>query len=87
MIYLITYELNSDKDYTGLYDTIKSYEAWWHYIDSTWLVNTDLSAEQISDELLPHIDKDKDNLLVVKVDIAERQGWLSKGAWDWINDR
>ena len=87
MVYLISYELNSDKDYTNLYDAIKSYGAWWHFIDSTWLIDTSQSAQEVSEKLLRHIDKNEDVLLVMKVLLEDRQGWLPKKAWEWIRNK
>lgn len=89
MIYLITYELNNkNKDYAGLYDSIKSFGTWWHYIDSTWLIETTLSANQITDKLRPYIDSNLDYMFVVKIDkTADRQGWLPEKAWEWIRNR
>jgi hypothetical protein len=86
MIYLITYELNQkDKDYSGFYNEIKSDHAWWHYIDTTWLIKTEETPQQISDRLLPYLNKETDNLLIIKVDPTIKQGWLSKEAWKWVD--
>lgn len=90
MVYLITYELNNkEKDYTGLYEAIKSYGTWWHYIDSTWLVSTSDDVGDVSRNLLQHIDTITDNLLVIVVETkrGNKQGWLPRKAWDWINQR
>ena len=85
--YLITYELkNPGRDYSGLYNTIKSLGLWWHYLASTWIIksSTTLSAREISDRLVPHIDSN-DYLLVIKIDTTDSQGWLPQDAWDWLN--
>lgn len=39
---------------------------WWHCLDSTWIVKSELTAIAIRDRLLPHID-DNDELLVATV--------------------
>jgi len=84
-VYLVTYDLNAPgKNYDDLYEAIKSLGAWWHYLDSTWLVDTHLSAQSISDKLLSHIDKN-DYLLVIKV-TNEYQGWLPQKAWEWMHE-
>lgn len=86
MVYLVTYDLNKPgQDYTELYEAIKSLGAWWHYLDSTWLVDTTYSADQIAAKLKPHMD-DSDYFLVIRVQ-RDYQGWLPKDAWDWINAR
>ena len=89
MLYLITYYINKDKDHTSLHNAIKNAgEAWWHYIDTTWIIKTTESATEISNRLLPYIEKPDDSLLVIKVDpsVGNKQGWLPQKAWDWINE-
>lgn len=49
MVYLITYDLKKPgQDYSNVHDAIKSCGTWWHYLESTWLVDSYLTAEQIS---------------------------------------
>ncbi len=86
--YLITYDLKNTpiSSYAPLHDEIKKVSNyWWHYLESTWIVkNTNLSADDISSKLLPYI-KQGDRLLVIKIDTSNKQGWLPKDAWDWLN--
>jgi len=86
MIYAVNYDLKAPgRDYTGLYEAIRSCGAWWHYLGSTWLIDTALTADGIWDRLAPHIDTN-DTVLVIVIG-ADKQGWLPKKAWDWINAR
>lgn len=49
MVYLVTYDLKQPgQDYSGVHEAIKSCGAWWHFLESTWLVDTHLTADQIS---------------------------------------
>ncbi len=84
MVYLVTYDLKKPgQNYSTLYDAIKSLGSWWHYLDSTWLVDTNFySANSVSEKLTPHIDKN-DNLLVIGVK-NDYQGYLPEDAWDWL---
>lgn len=82
-ILLITYDLNSPgKNYTGLYDTIKTATKWWHYLDSCWLIQTNLNPTQWINKLKNNLD-DNDNLFVVELN-NRYDGWLPKKAWEWI---
>ena len=70
-IYVIGYDLHptsgeTEKDYANLMSAIKAIAGgdWWHCLDSTWLVPSNQTAVQIRDQLLPHIHRD-DQLLVV----------------------
>lgn len=83
---LITYELKGNKDYSGLYDTIKAANGWWHYLDSTWIIKTTESPAEWGNKLRPHIDSILDSILVVEISQnARRSGWLTKKAWEWID--
>jgi hypothetical protein len=85
MIYLITYDLNTPgKDYSGLHAVIKRLGPWWHYLDSTWLVSTELDAMGIWNQIGNKIDEN-DRMLIIKA-TRDYAGWLTSEAWDWINN-
>lgn len=86
MIYAINYDLKRPgQNYEALYSAIKSCGAAWHYLGSTWLVDTSLTAQGVWNKLEPHVDKN-DFFLVIGV-TREYQGWLPQEAWEWINSR
>jgi hypothetical protein len=86
MIYAINYDLKRPgQNYVGLYGAIKGCGDWWHFLDSTWLVDTSLTATGIWNRLAPHVDKN-DTFLVIGV-TRDTAGWLTQEAWDWINNR
>ncbi|GAH79038.1 unnamed protein product [marine sediment metagenome] len=82
-VFVVTYELNQkNKDYSGFYNELKKTNAWWHYLEHTWLLYTNETAQEIFDRLIPFIDN-KDHILIVEAG-RNRQGWLPKKAWPWI---
>ncbi len=85
---MIGYDLNKPgQDYSALFDAIKDLSgSWWHYLDSTWLVKSDLSSGQIRDRLAAFMDA-SDELLVIDVTAREMswRGFESKAA-KWILD-
>ena len=86
MIYAINYDLKRPgQNYEELYKAIKDCGAWWHYLGSTWLVDTNLTGKGVWERLAPHVDKN-DRVLVIRV-ARDYQGWLPQDAWDWINSR
>jgi hypothetical protein len=87
MVLMITYDLHRPgQNYTGLHDEIKEIgSTWWHYLESTWLIDTSLSPQQVWERIASKVDKD-DSVLVIRV-TSEHSGWLPQKAWDWINDR
>jgi len=86
MVYAINYDLKRPgQNYEALYEAIKSCGTWWHYLDSTWLVDTTLGANGIWERISPHLDKN-DFVLVIGMS-SDYQGWLPAEAWEWINNR
>jgi hypothetical protein len=78
---MIGYDLNRPgQDYSDLIDAIKRISGgrWWHCLDSTWIITTDLSAVQIRDQLRQHVDQN-DELLVA--------GLTGEAAWVGFNDQ
>lgn len=76
--YLIGYDLTDKAEdaYTELEQAIKNLgSTWWHHLDSTWIVVTGLSAEEVRNKLAPHL---KSNLVV-------KSG--GEAAWRGFNDR
>jgi len=72
--YLIGYDLNkTGQDYTDLIAGIKKIGAWWHCLDSTWIVKTNSTAVQIRDFLSPLIDSN-DELLVAH--LSGESAWV-----------
>ncbi len=77
MVYTISYDLNRPgKDYPKLYDTIKSLGAWCHPVDSTWYVDTTLTAVQVRDRLQSVVDTTDQ----IMVSVASAPGaWTNLG--------
>lgn len=81
---LITYDLNKPgQNYALLHEKIKALGTWWHYLDSTWIVVTSLTASQVFDKLKPAVDA-ADHVLVLNVSGDSYSGWLTQEAWDWL---
>lgn len=86
MIYAINYDLKRPgQNYEALYDAIRGCGDWWHFLGSTWLVDTSLTAQGVWNVLASHVDEN-DFFLVVGI-TRDYQGWLPSEAWAWINGR
>lgn len=82
-VYCVSYDLNKQgQNYEPLYEELKRSANWWHYLDSTWLIYTNESAQQLSDRLLQHTDQN-DRLLVIRV-TRDYAGWLPQDSWAWF---
>ena len=86
MILLITYDLKQPgQNYAALYEEIKKAGTWWHHLESTWIIETELTPKQWYESLAPHLDKN-DHILVVQV-ARNYWGYLPKEAWEWLSGR
>jgi hypothetical protein len=85
MILLVTYDLKGPAgSYSDLFELLKEQDSWWHYMSSTWLVQTDLDADQLVDQIRAYI-KPGDRLLVLPMKPGY-QGLLPRKAWTWIKN-
>lgn len=85
---IIGYDLNKPgQDYSELISAIKKYSDWWHYLDSTWIVKTNLSVVEVLDGLRRYLDKGDEMLAI---DISNRPaawvGFDAKGD-AWLKDK
>ena len=84
--YIIGYDLNRPgQEYAELYEAIKAYANWWHYLDSTWIVKTNSSATEIRDNLRQHIDQN-DELLVLRYQGDAAWAGFDPKASKWLKD-
>ena len=85
-LYCIGYEL---VDRGGMYATlvaeIETYETWWHCLDSTWIIASPKTADQVKDHLQRYIGLN-DKLVVVE--IAGDAAWVGfdKECSDWLTN-
>lgn len=81
---LITYDLNSPgQKYDALHETIKAQGAWWHHMESTWIVVTGRTPREVFAALNEHIDG-TDRAVVIDISGREYSGWLTEEAWEWL---
>lgn len=87
MVLLVSYDLKSPGgDYSGLFKELKASDGWWHYLESTWLIFTNETPQELYDRLGKHTHKE-DRVLVIEIaKPAPRQGWLPQKAWMWIKN-
>lgn len=82
---LVGYDLNRPgQDYSSLFAAIKAAGAWWHHLDSTWLVRTSLTPVELRDRLRHHVDAG-DELLVMDV-TGRPAAWagIPDSGGDWL---
>lgn len=87
--YIVTFDrgaLPAYKEFHEAFVKKPGFTNWWHYIQSCYLIRTDLSANEISDHFTQCAKQAgiPTTHLVLKVDLSDRQGMLIKDAWAWI---
>ena len=89
MVFAVILEINtSKKDYSSLYEKIKSFGPWMHYFDPIWFVAPPsiTQPKEIYDQLIPYINGDTDYILVAEFS-HNYFGWLPTAAFDWLHDK
>jgi hypothetical protein len=56
---------------------------WIRYANNNWILWTERSAENVYNALKPVIGTN-DQMLIVGLDMTERNGWLARWVWEWI---
>lgn len=82
MLLQISYDLRDrERDYEELFEEIKRQGRWWHYLKSTWIIETNRSPRQVVDaleELMSRGDR------IVVSEIQRLDGVLPEKAWNWL---
>jgi hypothetical protein len=80
---MVNYDLKGPVGgYNQFFLVLQNEGPWWHFMTSTWLINTQSTPKQLAEKLTPLIQQG-DWLLVSHLS-TEYWGWLPKDAWDWI---
>jgi len=84
---IVTYNLKgSASSYTQFYEVLKNQgSSWWHYMPSTWLLDTIKTPEQVTEALRVHLQSS--DYMFVGTLTNGYNGWLPKDAWEWMQKR
>ena len=94
MTYLISYQIKRNHGHSArsmvarkeaVEDAIAEFGTWWHYLMNVWIVDTDMTVDQMNDKLLKCLSP-KDDLLIIGIQ-EPYQGWLPEEAWKWLNKK
>lgn len=88
MFILISYDLAQPyMEYTPLFETIKQCsKTWWHYLESVWIINTDLSVSDCQIRI-KSVLRPSDKLFIVEINPNNMKGWLPSNAWEWFKQQ
>jgi len=84
-VYMISYDLNSPgQNYRDLKEKLESLGKWMHYLESTYVLETNLTASEIYDSLKNTLD-DSDRILIMKT-TGNWHALLPEKAYDWLDN-
>lgn len=84
-VLLVSYELKkADDKHKNFFSILKSHAKWWHYLKSTWLIETDETPKILHEKLEKAMDEE-DSILIIEVK-KNYYGLLPPEAWDWIEE-
>lgn len=63
----------------------RDFKNWWNHIPYVFLVTSEMSADAIAERLKPF--SHGSSFVVMEVNPANSEGWLSERAWNWIRKR
>jgi hypothetical protein len=85
---LIAYDIHPQEGevYDDLTKAIQSLGAWWHHVETTWIVKCAHTPDQIRDQLKSHIGSE-DQLLVIEIS-GDTAGWagINDTGSKWLKD-
>ncbi|WP_268799407.1 hypothetical protein [Pseudomonas huanghezhanensis] len=85
-LYQITYDLRKQRDYQSLQTRIKAYGTWCRPLESTWIIATSQTADQVRDNLKIAMDAD-DGLLVTRLQGDAAWYGLSVEVTKWLHNQ
>lgn len=92
MLYMISYDLINEDDeregqsYQDLYNTIDDLGDCCRCTESTWIVETDLSLSDVTEEIRQSIDEN-DKVVIADITYGDIAGRLPKTTKEWIRAR
>lgn len=85
---LIAYDIHpaTGPTYDNLVQAIQSIGAWWHHLETVWIVRTEKSPEEIRGSLKVYVGAD-DQLIVLDI-TGDKAGWVgvSDAGSRWLQD-
>jgi hypothetical protein len=73
-----------DSPYAPLQEQLNNALDWVRYAPNCYILYTTTDAQTWYSRLKAIVHAD-DSILIVEINLTNRQGWLPKYVWDWIN--
>ncbi len=86
MVYLISYDPGRpETNYSELHEAIKQLGDWTKPLETTWLVNVELKAEEIYSRIRPCMDR-SEMLLVIQIG-PDGYGFVPPHTMAWLQNK
>jgi hypothetical protein len=87
--FIVVFDRTPDAKYKPFHDAFVGHRRilkWWHYIKSSYILGTDMTAEELADHFAETAVPNglPSTHLVIRVTLSDSEGRLVKDAWDWI---
>jgi hypothetical protein len=94
MLMLVGYDLKApNRNYDQLYQVLRSASAWWHHLESTWILyvpgpSNASTLQSWQANIRAAIDAN-DSFIIMDITSRGRgsTGWLPQKAWDWLRQQ
>ena len=83
--YALMFDTDDNLDYNSVHKSITSIQglySWFHYLQSSYVLISESDTNVLTQELIKILPNKR--FLIFRIDLATRNGWLPKEAWDWI---
>jgi hypothetical protein len=83
--YVIYIDRDPDVPYEELKDIMDLARDWYRITSRYWIVYTTSDAEKWYGRLKKFVEN-SGNLFICRLDVGERQGWMSSDFWKWLRE-
>lgn len=88
--YILVFDRDDEMDYKAFHAQLTNLDGvitWWHYIKSSYILISNLtSATKLNEQIVPLVLSGK-TMLLIEINLKNRNGLLTKEAWDWLKSQ
>ncbi len=81
--YIVFIKRKPDVSYDAVKEKMEKAVDWYRIDETLWILYTTSEAETWYGRLSEFV-KDSGRLFICRLDVTDRQGWISEALWKWI---
>jgi hypothetical protein len=82
----VSFHWNNKLKVDEVVDAFNKAVDWARIAPNCWIIYTTSPAKVWYNRIKPHLDEG-DHVFICRLDMTERQGWLPKWTWEWMNKK